>query len=187
MPRTKKFNSDQVLGQVTEIFAKHGFYGVSMSLLVERLAVIRASLYGTFGDKERIYRGCLDPYVQLCPVPRDNSKEITVSDLLEAIHKRYYDHPEVRGCFLLKSGFEVGTEFPEISDLVREYYQEVEKSFKGCLDKHMKTGKATRISNSKEAARYLVNQCFGMHIQAQLSPDPKRARELMNQALALLV
>jgi hypothetical protein len=109
-----------------------------------------------------------------------------VSDLLEAVCKRYYDHPEVRGCFLLKSGSEVGKEFPDISNLVRDYYQEVEKSFKGCLDKEIRAGKAPRISSTREGARYLVHQCFGLHIQAQLSPDQKRARELINQALALL-
>ena len=186
MPRTKTFNPDQALDQAMEVFSKHGYYGVSMSLLVERLAVNRASLYGTFGDKQRLYRECLDRYVQNWPVPHQNGGDNGVLDMLEAIHKRYYAHPEARGCFLLKSGSEVGAEFPEVSALVRDYYLEVEKGFKGCLEKQVKEGATPKVANAKQGARYLVNQCFGMHVQALLSPDHKRSREIMTQALALL-
>lgn len=186
MPRTKKFNPHQVLDQATEVFAKQGYYGVSMSLLVERLAINRASLYGTFGDKERLYRQCLYRYVQVWPVPQQNGSDLGAMDLLEAICKRYYAHPEARGCFLLKSGSEVGAEFPEISALVRDYYLEVEKSFKGCLENDAKSGVIPKIASSKEGARYLVNQCFGMHVHALLSPDHKRSHEILTQALALL-
>ncbi|MBI1193371.1 MAG: TetR family transcriptional regulator [Bacteroidetes bacterium] len=186
MPRTKKFNPDHVLDQATEVFAKHGYYGVSMSLLVERLRVNRASLYGTFGDKQRLYRECLNRYVQIWPVPHQNGSENGVLDMLEAIRKRYYAHPEARGCFLLKSGSEVGADFPEISEFVSEYYLGVEKSFKGYLEKQGKEPATAKFLSAKDGARYLVNQCYGMHVQAQMSPDLKRSREIINQALALL-
>ena len=56
MPRVKLFDEKDVLNKATDLFWKQGFAATSVQDLVSHLGINRASLYDTFGDKEKLFK-----------------------------------------------------------------------------------------------------------------------------------
>jgi len=71
MARPREFDEDVVLGKVLSVFWERGYDGTSVEDLVERTGLGRASLYGAFGDKERLFERALALYLSrlLCVIP----------------------------------------------------------------------------------------------------------------------
>jgi TetR/AcrR family transcriptional regulator, transcriptional repressor for nem operon len=103
MPRSKNFIPETVLDKAVSVFAKYGYHGVSMAMLVDELELNRASIYNTFGDKRSLYISSLNQYISNWPIPQANGHDIRIEDLLEFTKKRIYQNNEVRGCYLLKA------------------------------------------------------------------------------------
>jgi TetR/AcrR family transcriptional repressor of nem operon len=56
------FDEEITLDRATDLFRRSGYAGTSIQDLVEATSVNRASLYGTFGNKEQIFLRALDRY-----------------------------------------------------------------------------------------------------------------------------
>jgi len=56
MPRVKLFDEKEVLTKAMNLFWKQGYAATSIRDLVNHLGINRASLYGTFGDKEQLFK-----------------------------------------------------------------------------------------------------------------------------------
>jgi TetR/AcrR family transcriptional repressor of nem operon len=62
MARPREFDADTALDGAIGIFREHGFEGASAEMLVGAMGIGRQSLYGTFGDKWRLYRSAVRRY-----------------------------------------------------------------------------------------------------------------------------
>lgn len=186
MPRFKNFIPETVLDKAVSVFAKYGYHGVSMAMLVDELELNRASIYNTFGDKRSLYISSLNQYISNWPIPQANGHDIRIEDLLEFTKKRIYQNNEVRGCYLLKAASELGHLDPEVAAFTKEYYQSLEKAFRKSLEAGKKSFANKNLPGSKEAARFLVAQCYVLHNHAVLSSDRKRPRDIMDFTLSLL-
>jgi TetR/AcrR family transcriptional repressor of nem operon len=54
MPRVKLFDENEVLNKAMNLFWKQGYSATSIQDLVSHLGINRASLYDTYGDKEKL-------------------------------------------------------------------------------------------------------------------------------------
>lgn len=59
MGRPRQFSEANAIVAATAVFARRGFAGTSVDDLVRATGVNRASLYGTFGSKDGLFRRCL--------------------------------------------------------------------------------------------------------------------------------
>jgi TetR/AcrR family transcriptional repressor of nem operon len=62
MARHKEFDRDVALVEAIKVFASHGYEGASTETLLRRMRISRHSMYGTFGDKRRLYLEALQQY-----------------------------------------------------------------------------------------------------------------------------
>ena len=63
MARTKEFDPDAVLDRALELFWQRDYEATSMTDLVERLGIVRASIYATFGGKQQFFAKALRRYL----------------------------------------------------------------------------------------------------------------------------
>ena len=62
MARPKEFDPDLAAQEAMEAFWEHGYTATSVTDLLEEMGLHRGSLYGTFGDKKKLFLAALDKY-----------------------------------------------------------------------------------------------------------------------------
>ena len=62
MARPVEFDPEEALCAAIKLFASHGYEGSSTAELLARMGIARQSLYGTFGDKRRLFLKALEHY-----------------------------------------------------------------------------------------------------------------------------
>ena len=126
MPRTKQFDREVVLGKAMELFWTKGFHATSVSDLVEYLGINRASMYGTFGDKDRLFREALQLYQRKGQayfadldqaLARKPTREFLEEFLLQEL-KQSKEDVERKGCMVVNTTTELATQSPEIHEMV---------------------------------------------------------------------
>ena len=66
MAGVKQFDRDEVIERAMDLFWQRGYESTSVDDLVEATGINRGSLYGTFGDKRRLFLATIDRYGNLC-------------------------------------------------------------------------------------------------------------------------
>lgn len=64
MARPREYDRDEVVDAAMRVFGTRGYAGSSVSDLQAATGLCRASLYGTFGDKEGLLRAALASYTE---------------------------------------------------------------------------------------------------------------------------
>lgn len=187
MARPKAFNPDTVLEEAIGLFSRHGYHGTSLSMLVSHLGINRASIYDTFGDKEKLYGLALERYAANWPVPaaaEKGSRAVAqVQEGLESSMARCHADRKARGCFLLKAAAEDGPE--STRTVVKKYFTTWERFFQKSLEKGTRRKAAAR-RNAKDDAKFLVGQVYALHGMSLLSTDRKAGDKLIAEVLALV-
>ncbi|MFJ9147937.1 TetR/AcrR family transcriptional regulator [Streptomyces sp. NPDC102270] len=65
MSGRKQFDVTAALDQAMRVFWQQGYEGASLDALGSATGLGRGSLYGTFGNKDALFRQCLDRYVSV--------------------------------------------------------------------------------------------------------------------------
>lgn len=75
MPDRIDRSADPVLDAAIEAFARHGYAGTSVQMLVDTCGRSRSSLYGTYRDKAGLFAAALERYVQDDPLGAPSSPD----------------------------------------------------------------------------------------------------------------
>src|SRR5262245_25298773 len=62
MGRPREFDADDALQTALELFWRKGYEGTSINDLTDSMGITKPSLYGTFGNKEELFRMALERY-----------------------------------------------------------------------------------------------------------------------------
>lgn len=115
MAGRKQFEPVAALDAAVRVFWERGFRAASMTDLVAGTALNRASLYGTFGDKEHLFLLCLQRYVDTVGAPGGMAVAADWSDPgaaagsgFDAILNRFDDPAQPAGCLLAQTAAESG-------------------------------------------------------------------------------
>ncbi|MCI3273961.1 TetR/AcrR family transcriptional regulator [Streptomyces cylindrosporus] len=65
MSGRKQFDVGTALDQAMRVFWQHGYEGASLDALGSATGLGRGSLYGAFGNKDALFRQCLDRYASI--------------------------------------------------------------------------------------------------------------------------
>ena len=65
MARPQKFNEQQVIAKAMMVFWEHGYSGASIGQLLDEMAISRGTLYNSVGDKDALFKRCLEAYAHM--------------------------------------------------------------------------------------------------------------------------
>ncbi len=179
MSGRKQFDVTAALDQAMRVFWHRGYADASLDALGSATGLGRGSLYGTFGNKDALFRQCLDRYALIYGAQYEHALATHPGDPVGAV-KAFFDvvlariaDPSVpTGCLIAQSATQSPTLKEENSAKVR-----------GLLDaQHQRVREA--LADSSADARVLddlaafvvaVNQSLAVLSRAGASPAQLRA------------
>ncbi len=191
MGRPRAFDRDEVLDRAVELFWTHGYEGTSIADLEAELGVGRQSLYNTFGDKQALFLAALDRYAH-----RDRER---VSDLesptggLEAIRRYFASALDFltagdrdRGCFLVRSIVDMGSEVPEVADRCQRSGVRTRRALKRALQVAVEQGEIGADSDVDGLAELLLTLSYGLSTLRRSGADREEMASVVEALLEKL-
>lgn len=193
MARTKEFDPDAALQAALELFWARGYEATTMSDLVERLGIGRASIYATFGSKHELYVRALDRYRET----RDPQLMAELSapgpalPAVRALVRRFAaeaatEEVRLNGCFVTNSAAELGPHDRTVARRVELSWEQIETLLHAALVRARAQGELPEDRDPRALARMLLVLMQGLRVVGKASSDPGRVRDAAEQALALL-
>ncbi|MEV5691769.1 TetR/AcrR family transcriptional regulator [Micromonospora globbae] len=192
MARTKEFDPDAALRAALDLFWERGYEATSMADLVEHLGVARASIYATFGNKRDLYLKALDRYGDLVDpgLLRELSQPGPALPAVRAVIERYAreagDDSGRRGCFIVNTAVEVAPHDPQAARRVAASWDHLETAITSALIRAQAQGELAPDKDPRALARFLLVLMQGIRVVGKVQAEPRRLRDAVTQALALL-
>ena len=192
MPRVKLFDEEEVLTKAMNLFWKQGYSATSIQDLVVHLGINRASLYDTFGDKEKLFKKSFERYRQegLTKVSElfqnhPNVKEGFAQLFNNAVKDALLDKDK-KGCFAVNNV----TELVPNDESFLEVLSNNRRDFENLFYKYLKKGQQEHQLNEgmdlKSLASFLFVVYNGILVVSKIQTSKKELTDSVNLALSLL-
>ncbi|MFF0275050.1 TetR/AcrR family transcriptional regulator [Streptomyces sp. NPDC004330] len=193
MARTKEFDPDAALQAALEVFWARGYEATTMSDLVERLGIGRASIYATFGNKHTLYLRAMDRYLETRDprIVEELSAPGPALPAVRALVRRFAaeasaDGERANGCFVTNSAAELGPHDTAVARRVELSWEQIETLLYAALTRARAGGELPADRDPRALARMLLVLLQGIRVVGKASSEPARVRDAAEQALALL-
>jgi TetR/AcrR family transcriptional repressor of nem operon len=192
MARPKEFDPGEAMREAMAAFWERGYHATSVSDLLTEMKLNRGSLYGTFGDKKKLFLATLAEYEK-------QSRE-TMRQTLEqpgsarkAIEQWAHEtallcagESGLRGCLGVKAAMEMAPQDREVADWVKT----VTRARDQLVQKAVRRGQASGEINSRLEAR-VVARCLntllaGLKVVGTAEPTEKDVRDVVSMVLRIL-
>lgn len=192
MPRVKLFNEREVLNKAMNLFWKQGYSATSVQDLVSHLGINRASLYDTFGDKEKLFKKSLEHYRKINTEwlvqffqSHDQVKE-GLSKLFENAIDDAINDEDKKGCFVANTTTELIPGDEIIHNLIDENKVKFESLFHDYLQKGKANGQFTTDQDLKSIATLLFTLFNGIKVVSKVNPNKKELTASIDLVLSML-
>ena len=173
MGRKAKFDRGAALDWVMHEIWLHGYEGVSVKSIAEKLSITRSSFYHTFTSKEALFEEALEYYLR--PSPCFNENITTESeDPLWSLTQFFYqvcqhrlEDPVLRGCMLVNSMVGLVGVHPTLGPIVAQKVDAGRVWFESLIEQAMKTGDLDSTTNAAQIALTLQNLLFGLNAMSK--------------------
>ncbi|MFM9277590.1 TetR/AcrR family transcriptional regulator [Paenibacillus jiagnxiensis] len=192
MSRPREFDVDRALNQSMEVFWTKGFNATSYDDLTRTTQVKKQSLYCVFKNKRELFLKALALYREQNTAKLEElaSREVSPLNKLEAICEAALsqnDETMSRGCLIVNSALEFGTEDEEVNREVALMFNQVEQ----VLEKVIRSGQeqqliTTRLT-SKELAVHLNNSLSGAKVMEKSGASREQIAEVWRTVIALMM
>jgi AcrR family transcriptional regulator len=190
MARPREFDEDEVLDRALATFWEHGYEGTSIDELVAATGLGRASLYGAFGDKEKIFAKALDRYCarmgdSLSIGGSEPSARVALGRLVRALVLKSSPKSGPRGCFLLSTA--VGGDAPAAArEAYADYTSRLECALTALVRRGQESGELARTADAPSVARMLVVLLQGIAASARAGRTKAQLEAAADTALDLV-
>jgi len=192
MGRHKEFDREVVLDRALETFWSQGYEATSIQDLVERMGINRASLYGTFGDKQALFLAALERYehvvsrklLDVLDGPGSGKEAIRTFFLTKICYATARDRP--KGCLMTNSAVERSGHDPQTAARVAAGLSRVEEAFYRALVRARRAGEIDERHDLRALARFLMTCAQGLTVVSKVCPDPLLLRQVVHVTLAAL-
>lgn len=188
MGRPREFDETEVLDRALHLFWSKGFDGTSMEDLVEATGLGRASLYGAFGDKEKLFSRVVDHYLAVVEAasPADPDPEADEADTLRTLANGWVTgtcrRAGPRGCFLSLAAIE-GASTPFARDALLRSLRADERKLARLIRAGQKNGTIRSARAADDLARFLVVVQQGVSTSARAGISPRDLESAVAEAL----
>jgi TetR/AcrR family transcriptional regulator, transcriptional repressor for nem operon len=189
--RPREFDEEQVLDRALDVFWAKGFDGTSIQDLVEATGLGRASLYGAFGEKDKLYALVLERYLARVDTPAVNiDPSLHVRDALEELFTAWLgarcSKVSPRGCFLSLAATESEDARPGVREAMAASLKRREKIILGLVRRGQERGEIARERDATAMARLLVVVLQGIATSGRAGWGSERLHEAVTEALDLV-
>ncbi|MCK8607200.1 TetR/AcrR family transcriptional regulator [Apilactobacillus ozensis] len=108
MGRKKKYDLDDVIHKMKQVFLVNGYKGTSLDDLVKATGLLRGSLYAEFGSKRSMFMAVLDKCINQCLHDKD-TWEVILIGMMELSAQDKLVRDKLRTFF-------TGLDFADLSD-----------------------------------------------------------------------
>jgi TetR/AcrR family transcriptional regulator, copper-responsive repressor len=190
--RPRSFDTDQVLESVRDTFWRYGYAGTSMDQLAAATGLHKPSLYGAFGDKKKLYLAALDNY--LADVRAEFAEAAVIPDLFESLRAmtewsidKFMGKEEVgAGCFMMTTAMPETNEDPEISRVVRESMDSLDRALVRRFERAIEAGQISPQADPRALAMVMVANHYEISGRARAGYSRDELRGLADRTLALV-
>lgn len=190
--RPRSFDTDAVLKQVRDTFWRYGYAGTSMDQLSAATGLHKPSLYGAFGDKKQLYLAALDNY--LADIRAEFAEAFAIPDLFESldaltewsIDKFIGEGEAGAGCFMMQTAMPEAGEDPEISRVVRESMDSLDRALVRRFEKAIEARQISPDADPRALAMVMVANHYEISGRARAGYSRQELRALADRALDLV-
>jgi AcrR family transcriptional regulator len=186
--RPRGFNEKKALDAALRVFWKKGYEGASLSDLTRAMRIERPSLYGTFGNKEALFRKVLDRYS--CTVAGfipEAFSEPTARGVVERMLLGTADVLSAPGnqpcCMFTQSVLSSGDESAVIRKEISIRGKTAEAGLRKRLERAKREGDLRADANTGDLVRYVYTVNHGMAVQAKAGATRAQLRQIAKTAL----
>jgi TetR/AcrR family transcriptional repressor of nem operon len=192
MPRVKLFDENEVLNKAMNLFWKQGYSATSIQDLVSHLGINRASLYDTYGDKEKLFFRAFEFYRKTNTEGITNffDSETDVKKGFKRLFEMSIDESikdtDKKGCFVVNTT----TELVPGEEKIYTILEENRKTFEGLFYEYLKKGETAeqfkKGKDLKSIAALLFTLYNGLKVVSKVQSNKKELVNSVNVALTLL-
>ncbi|MBC8129753.1 MAG: TetR/AcrR family transcriptional regulator [Rhizobiaceae bacterium] len=188
MGRPREFDIDEALQAAMELFWRKGYEGTSLTDLTDGMGITRPSLYGTFGNKEELFRKALERYEQgYMGFFRDAMGEPTAREVVEKMMNGYVDALTATcnpgGCMGINAAMACSDAAAEVQKAVIEKRKFGERTLCERFAKARDEGDLSPESDPADLARYIMTVSQGMAVQAVAGASRDALRKVVSMTM----
>ena len=185
--RPREFDADAALEKAMHLVWTKGYEGTSLTDLTEAMGINRPSIYGTFGNKEELFKKALAHYVQgqgqvgraalAMPTAREGVELLLYSaaDTLSC--------PKHPGCFSVVAGLACSEEADPIREVLTDARNAGLAAWTERFIQAQEEGELPLEPSAEDLARYLMTVATGMSVQARSGATREQLRRTVDLAL----
>ncbi len=191
MGRYKEFDKEAVLHKAMLVFWKKGYEATSIPDLLEAMDLSRSSLYETFGDKQTLYIEAINWYKKWKQAKRDilvnaTSAKSGIRQYFEIHIDSALDGESPKGCLITNAAVGMDSPDEQLNTLIRERFDELEKSFYELLRKGQETGEIMPEKDIKTLSYLLSNLNHSINIVAKVQGDRRKMQQMIDMVMEIL-
>jgi len=187
MARPRKFDEQQVIETLMQVFWKKGFEATSMQDLVKASGLLKGSLYGAFGDKQALYLASLKHYnstrikAQVDMLNGDGNARPKITRLFDNVIDATRTDVFAGSCFLCNATLEMA-----VSDkLVKSEIKTTIRRLKVAIVDVLK-GDGVNEDRAASLAALVISAYFGTRILAKAGASAAMMGDTRDHCLQLL-
>jgi len=190
MSRPREFDVDDALHQCMEVFWTKGFKSTSYEDLTRTTGVKKQSLYCVFNDKRSLFLKVLAHYREqnITALEELEAQDTSPLNKLESIRLSLLrDEIMSRGCLMVNSAMEFGTEDEQVAREIKLMFEEagriIEKIIRSAQEQQLITTRYT----SQELAAYLNNAILGARTLGKSGASPEQIESALNTSFMMIM
>ena len=192
MARPQEFDPNEALQIAINLFWEKGYYDSSVDEVVRRSGVAKYGIYGTFGTKHELFKKALAQYARdrhqdiQRPLRKPDASLPEVRTFFKEVPKLITQKNALRGCLMCNTGIELGLRDPEIRDFVMDFFRNLAKVMKSCLERAQGKGQLGKSKDSTSLATYLVTEFQASLMLAASGHSRRDIEHHLEEALQVL-
>jgi AcrR family transcriptional regulator len=176
MGRRPSYDREAIVEAATDLFWERGYQSTSIGDLEERTGIDRSSLYHAFGSKQGVFEVALGRYVQEFEERLVRTLHVGVgldgvAGFFAEMAQSFRSDPaaNARGCLMVNSVAELGSQDPVSSRLGAAYREGLRQAFAAALRQPAERGELAS-DQIQSRANVLASLVMGLFLTARIDP-----------------
>ncbi|MDD1503792.1 TetR/AcrR family transcriptional regulator [Lysinibacillus sp. CNPSo 3705] len=173
------------------VFWEKGYDATSIPDLLKAMELSRSSLYETFTDKQTLYIEAIHQYKKFNQNKRNllvnaPSAKVGIQQYFDWHISSAFDDDLPKGCLLTKASIGLDSPDEQLSNLIRDSFEELEQAFYELLSKGQQTGEIDAEKDIKALSHLLLNLNHSIKVVSKVKNNKKIIYDMMNTVIEML-